>query len=125
LVLVSFANIIKNICREKGVAVRYGGDEFLIIKNFKQQDEVIKDAEGIYNSIHNAESFIPLIEKTLGRTIEISDDKRVSCSVGISFLDKQYGNKAFDIALKQADDALYFIKRSGKCRYEVWKPEMM
>lgn len=124
LVLVSFANIIKNICKEKGVAVRYGGDEFLMIMNFAQQDEVIKVANSIYETLHNDKSFIPLIEKTLGRTIEISEDKMVSCSVGISFLDKQYGDNAFEIALKKADDALYFIKRSGKCRYEIWRPEM-
>ena len=122
---MSFANIITNICKEKGFAVRYGGDEFLIIMNFEQQDEVIEVANSIFDSLHNDGAFIPLVEKKLGRTIEISDDKKVSCSVGISFFDKQYGDKAFEIALKQADDALYFIKRSGKCRYEIWNPEMV
>ena len=121
LVLVSFANIIKNICKEKGIAVRYGGDEFLIIMNINQKQEAAQIAQSIFDTLRNECSFIPLVEKTLGREIKISDDKRVSCSVGISFFDKQYGDKAFDIALKQADDALYSIKRNGKGRYEVWR----
>ena len=123
LVLVSFANIIKNICKEKGVGVRYGGDEFLIIMNLDKYEEATEIATSIFDTLYNDKSFIPLVEKTLGRKVEISDDKRVSCSVGISFLDKKYGDKAFGIALKQADDALYYIKRNGKGRYEVWRPE--
>ena len=125
LVLVSFANIIKNICKEKGVGVRYGGDEFLIIMNLAQKEQAIKVANSIFGTLQSEKSFIPLIEKTLERKIEICDDKRVSCSVGISFIDRTKGDKAFDIALKQADDALYYIKRNGKGRYEVWRPEMV
>ena len=87
--------------------------------NFEQQDEVIEVANSIFDSLHNDGAFIPLVEKKRGRTIEISDEKKVSCSVGISFFDKQHGDAAFEIALKQADDALYFIKKSGKCRYEI------
>ena len=124
LILVSFANMIKNICRENGFAVRYGGDEFLIIMNLKQQEDAVEVATGIFETLHKESSFIPLVEQALGKTIVISDDKKVSCSVGISFLDGQYGDKAFDIALKQADDALYYIKRTGKCRYEVWTPRV-
>lgn len=125
LILVSFANMIKKICGEKGFAVRYGGDEFLIIMNLEQQEEAVKVATNIYTSLEEGDSFIPLVEHALGKQIEISDDKKVSCSVGISFLDRQYGDKAFDIALKRADDALYYIKRTGKCRYEMWRPEMV
>jgi diguanylate cyclase (GGDEF)-like protein len=124
LVLVAFANVIKKICRENGFAVRYGGDEFLLIIDFEQQEEIIEVAKGIFDSIDVEESFIPLVEQTLGKSVDISKDKKVSCSIGISFLDKQQGDKAFDIALKQADDALYYIKRTGKCRYEIWRPEM-
>ena len=125
LVLVSFANIIKNICKEKGVGVRYGGDEFLIIMNLAQKEQAVKVANSIFGTLQSEKSFIPLIEKTLERKIEICDDKRVSCSVGISFIDRTKGDKAFDIALKQADDALYYIKRNGKGRCEVWRPEMV
>ena len=124
LVLVSFANVIKNICKEKGVAVRYGGDEFLVIMNLNAESEAVEIAKGIFDTLHKESAFIPLIEKTLGHKIEISEDKKVSCSVGISFFDKQYGKNAFEFALKQADDALYYIKRNGKGRYEVWGPDM-
>ena len=124
LVLVAFANIINNICKENGFAVRYGGDEFLIIMNLLHHEDVIDVANTIFTSLNREEAFIPLVEKTLGRKIEINDDKRVSCSVGISFLDKQYGDKSFDIALKQADDALYYIKKNGKNRYVIWEPVM-
>ena len=125
LILVSFANTIKKICGDNGFAVRYGGDEFLIIMNLEHREDVIEIASGIFDSLDRDNSFIPLIEQALGKTIEISDDKKVSCSVGISFLDGQHGDKAFDIALKQADDALYYIKKTGKCRYEMWRSEMV
>lgn len=124
LILVSFANLIKNICRKNGYAVRYGGDEFLIIMNLEQPEDASEVASGIFESLSKNNSFIPLVERALGKSIEISDDKKVSCSVGISFLDGRYGDKAFDIALKQADDALYYIKRTGKCRYEIWSQDM-
>jgi GGDEF domain-containing protein len=81
-------------------------------------------AKTLFDLLHREQAFIPLVEQALGKMIEICDDKKVSCSVGISFLDKQQEDKAFDIALKQADDALYYIKRTGKCRYEMWRPEM-
>ena len=109
---------------DKGFAVRYGGDEFLIIMNLQQRDEAIAIAKGIFDMLDENNAFIPLVEQALDRSVEISDDRKVSCSVGVSFLDDQYGDEAFDIALKQADDALYYIKRTGKCRYEVWTPEM-
>lgn len=125
VVLVAFAKIIKNICENKGIAIRYGGDEFLIVMSIHHENEAIEVAKSIFNNLHNDDSFIPLVEKMLGRKIEISDDKKLSCSIGISLIDSQQGNKAFDIALKQADDALYYIKRNGKDRYEVWTPGMV
>lgn len=125
LILVSFANIMKNICGEDGFAVRYGGDEFLVIMNLERREEAMAAAASIFDLIEKENAFIPLVERSIGKPVDISEEKRVSCSVGISFVDKYEGHSSFDIALKQADDALYFIKRNGKKRYEMWRPEMV
>lgn len=125
LILVSFANIMKNICEGDGFAVRYGGDEFLMILNLDRQEEAIEAASSIYDVLEKEDSFVHLVERSIGRKVQISENKKVSCSIGISFLDKYEGNKAFDLALKQADDALFYVKRTGKRRYEMWKPEMI
>jgi diguanylate cyclase (GGDEF)-like protein len=123
LILVSFANIIKNICEGDGFAVRYGGDEFLMILNLERKEEALEAASSIYDVLEKENSFQALVERSIGKKIEISNERKVSCSVGISFLDK-YELRAFDIALKQADEALFYIKRTGKRRYDMWKPEM-
>lgn len=120
LILVAFANVIKNICGEDGFAVRYGGDEFLIILYLDESREAEEAAKSIYQTIENEDSFRGLVEKTVGHKVEISDSNRVSCSIGICCLDKNDGENAFETALKRADDTLYYIKRTNKGRYEVW-----
>ncbi len=120
LILVAFANVIKNICGEDGFAVRYGGDEFLIILYLDKAKEAEDAAKSIYLTIKREDGFQDLVEKTVKCKVEIPESNRVSCSIGISYVDKNVEEKAFDKALKKADDALYFIKKTNKGRYEVW-----
>lgn len=120
LILVAFANAIKSICGTDSFAVRYGGDEFLIILYLDKAEEAEEAAKSIYCTIKNESAFQGLVEKTVGHKVDISESNRVSCSIGISSVNQTDGANAFENALKRADDALYFIKRTKKGRYEVW-----
>lgn len=120
LILVAFANVIENICGEDGFAVRYGGDEFLIVLYLDEASEAEDAAKSIYQTIEKEDGFKGLVEETVGHKVEISKSNRVSCSIGVSSMDNINEKNAFEIALKKADDALYYIKRTKKGRYEVW-----
>ncbi len=120
LILVSFANVIKSICGEDSFAVRYGGDEFLIILYLDKAEDVENAAKSIYNTIKNEASFQGLVEQTVGHSVDISESNRVSCSIGIACVNQAEGANSFENALKRADDALYYIKRTNKGRYEIW-----
>ena len=56
--------------------------------------------------------------KILGNNVTIPDNKRLSSSVGISKLNCESKEKINE-ALRQADKALYIVKRRNKGGYEL------
>ena len=95
-VLVKFANIIQDSCRQEDICVRYGGDEFLIIL-FGNNYSV---AQMVANRI---------VERV--RDIKFKDGKNATTSIGMV----EFGyNESFLCALARADNALYEAKRSGR-----------
>ena len=120
LILISFANMLKEICGESGFAVRYGGDEFLAIISTDDRNQIINSAKNIFKTLIKKNAFTSEIENLLNRKIDIKQSNKVSCSIGISFIDNGMGEEAFEAALKKADDTLYYIKNSTKGRYELW-----
>lgn len=117
LVLISFAKIFEKIVKNKGFIVRYGGDEFILFFRGKNTEFAKRIAEEIYEKIEDG--FKEIIEKQLGQTINIPMDKMVSCSIGIA---KITGYKSEDLyqAVSQADEALYYVKRTTKNNYIIW-----
>lgn len=117
LVLVCFAEIFKKMTKEKGLAVRYGGDEFVILLYNQSEQDGVYLAEQIYEEIKDG--FKEQIRNKLNQTVEIPEDKKISCSIGIASF--QGGSKdAFELALNQADQMLYYVKRNGKSRYKLY-----
>jgi diguanylate cyclase (GGDEF)-like protein/PAS domain S-box-containing protein len=89
--LMTIAKIIQETIREEDLAVRYGGEEFLLI--FSETD--IPTAKNIVERIRNL-----MVEKT-----------NITMSAGISsFLSEM----SFDEALELADQALYKAKNTGR-----------
>ena len=118
LILVNFARIFKDVIRTEGYAVRYGGDEFLIVLDGVMSDKAVDVAERIYSTISDGfEKEISIITR---QDVHIPDNKKVSCSIGIATTE---GDKEEDIneVLRKADEALYFIKRHEKGRYMLWE----
>lgn len=113
--MVRFAQVLKNVMYGIGYAVRYGGDEFVVVMD----DKDIQFARGVVEElIDNLEKeVVSSIQKKIGLQHTIPENKRLSCSIGIATCE-EYGS--ITEALNNADKALFYIKRSTKNGYAVW-----
>ena len=122
VILVSFANIFKQITKDKGYAIRYGGDEFVIVLPDSSEEEGVEIAKSIYARLDETDGFAEKLKEKMGRDFKIDPNNRVSCSIGISTA-SVFSPEAIEEAMKQADDALYVVKKTTKRNYRVWKPD--
>lgn len=107
--LRSVAERLSAAVRESDTLARIGGDEFVVVMEKAEADEVEKVALRILDE--------------LGRSFEVGGRKLfVTGSIGIAF----YPQDAEDSAtlLQSADTAMYRAKESGRNRYEFFRPEM-
>ncbi len=118
LVLVCFADMFKRMTENKGLAVRYGGDEFIILLFDRTPQDGVELAEQIYREIKDG--FREKIARKLNQSIDIPDNKKISCSIGIASFHGGSKNE-FELALNHADQMLYYVKRTGKSKYCVYE----
>ncbi len=98
--LVHFTKIIQEKTKDKGMAMRYAGDEFvLLIPEMEKPDAKIFALE-IQNRVRTS----PL--KYEDKTISLG------CSIGISLFPED--GKAWKSLFEKADEALYLAKEMGK-----------
>lgn len=117
LVLVTFARMVKRMSQGNGLAVRYGGDEFIVLLYNKSAEDGVDFAQRIYKEI--SDGFVEKIRTKLKKDIYIPDDKKISCSIGIAAF--AGGSKdEFELALNRADQMLYYVKRHGKSQYKLF-----
>ena len=122
VILKAFSRLFERVCGDKGYVVRYGGDEFLMVMPGSSLEEGIESAKQIYAELEKENNFIGQIEKAVHGSVDISDEHKVSCSIGIAAV-PQYDRDSVDIALKHADTRLYAVKKSEKSNYSVWYDE--
>ena len=122
VILVSFAEIFKQITKDKGYAIRYGGDEFVFVLPDSSEEEGVEIAKSIYRRLDETDGFAERLKEKMGKDFKIDPKNRVSCSIGISTADV-FSQEAINQAMKQADDALYVVKKTTKRNYRVWKPD--
>ncbi len=119
LVLVTFAELIKRLSDRKGLAVRYGGDEFIVLLYNQTEQDGVDFAQQIYKEISGG--FVDEIKHKLKQDIQIPDEKKISCSIGIAGF--KGGSKAeLQLALNRADQMLYYVKKHGKSTYKLYDP---
>ena len=121
-ILIAFSRLFERVTKSKGYIVRYGGDEFLIVMPEHTVDEGIELAKSIYKAIEKSDHFIPEIQSAVGEKIDIPENHRVSCSIGIAY-ENSYDQESMNIALKHADTKLYAVKKNQKSNYSVWDGE--
>ena len=117
LVLVLFAKLIRRMSQGTGLAVRYGGDEFIVLLYNKTSQDGVDFAEHIYKEI--SDGFVEKIRTKLKQDIYIPDEKKISCSIGIATF-RAGSREEFETALNRADQMLYYVKRHGKSRYKLF-----
>jgi len=100
-VLIKLSNCISNHIRENDFLARWGGEEFVVIADHTNINQLIQLVEKIQNEIANI-SFSPVPKVTLsfGLTMFKSEDTK-------------------DSILNRADEALYVAKENGRNRYEI------
>lgn len=110
-VLYAFAQRLKKCIRSSDLAVRYGGDEFvLLIDDFKEATDVTVIADKILQSVRQP---FHLNNESISLTT----------SIGIAFLnDKDI--KAEDF-LKQAYQALYVSKNTGRNTFYIFNNDLL
>lgn len=116
-VLVRFAQILEKVVDDIGYAVRYGGDEFVLVLNGKNVEFAKKIAKNIFYMLADGMSIE--IERKLGYPIMIPTDKKLSCSIGIAAC-HGYSMEKITEALNKADKGLYHVKKTTKNNYVVW-----
>lgn len=117
LVLKLMTNIFKEVTKEYGFVVRYGGDEFIIIT---ETDDILvleKLVQTIFLRIEEANGFEEEIKEMLKENIHIDQYRKVSCSVGIAT--GVLSDDASDIeeTIAKADELLYKVKSTNKGSY--------
>lgn len=105
-VLSQFAELLREVCRQSDVIVRWGGEEFLVVSRFTHRRFANDVAERIRSAIA-AYNFDLGDGVTIHRT----------CSIGfacIPFLPENAGRLTWEQVIDIADQALYVVKRSGR-----------
>lgn len=115
-ILKDFAIRSGELIDKKGYLVRYGGDEFVILlpgTDLEHSREFAKRFLVMFDEINERicqlipdDSFIP-------------EDKKLSCSIGISSFDS-WDEDVVYAAFNQADEALYFVKRTTRNDYMLY-----
>lgn len=107
-ILVSFANSLKSSIREVDFVCRFGGEEFLVLLPDTSSEAGYKVAEKIRKTIEASQH--PVAGK-------------VTISVGLAIADAL--DKDEDVAIKNADNALYQAKKSGRNQTAVYSLAML
>jgi len=103
-VLIWVASLIKEVSGDQGLAIRYAGDEFIILLPNGEKKLALKVAEELLQRLH----------KEVLRLPEVDEELRVTLSIGVaSAPDDAYTGKAL---IQKADTALYYAKKTGRDR---------
>ncbi len=97
MVLIEFARLLKEDCREEDLCARFGGEEFVTLLTHTSLEAGSKQAERIRSKLEIK---------------EIGPQKiNITASFGVAALKE---GEEVDSLIKRADDALYQAKRSGR-----------
>ncbi|MGD9382842.1 MAG: GGDEF domain-containing protein, partial [Desulfobacterales bacterium] len=102
--LIWMAELVKKLSGDNGLAIRYGGDEFMILLPDADKESALKVGEALMQQIHNERFYLD----------EVGDDLNITISVGVASApdDAQSGKDL----IRKADTALYYAKRFGRDR---------
>lgn len=103
-VLVGVARCLEPLLRQGDVLGRWGGEEFMLIADLRQPEELTQLVERLRVAIHD-------LSRQLGNKSKTTPI-RVSASFGVA--DMQATDASYNDAVKRADMALYQAKAAGR-----------
>ena len=106
ILLRTVSDMIRSNLDKGDFAVRYGGDEFIVVTPFQESSQVINKAEKIRKEINT------ISEETLG------SEWRLSASLGIALFPDQAKDR--QSLLQKADEALYKAKITNGNRVQLY-----
>ena len=107
-VIKELANAMRNFFSREAILIRYGGDEFLILAKFAQDEQALH-------------SFMQRLVASMSEDVSKRyPEVLVTISVGVALV--QHG-LALQTLFNHADDALYHAKRKGKNTYNIYQAE--
>ena len=104
-ILVATAQVLQNTVRQNDIVSRFGGEEFVVVLTNTTYEQTLQVAERCRNE---------LMKITVTTDDAVMHQVQVTASFGVAHFDNHLNN--IDIAFKQADDALYHAKHSGRNR---------
>ncbi|MCR4616992.1 MAG: GGDEF domain-containing protein [Lachnospiraceae bacterium] len=104
------ANVLSDMVRDNGMVGRYGGDEFFILTDKIEDEEVLRS---LLRRIRSN------VQTLAAETLSI---EKFTLSIGISTYPDDGDNYKDLLAI--ADKCLYIAKEKGKDRYIIYRPEM-
>lgn len=105
-VLQAMAKKMQSILRPSDIVGRFGGDEFIVLVKYTETLGFIR---------RHARELVYALEYLC---VYEGVPKTVTASIGVSIFDN--GDKTFEQLFREADEALYTAKLSGKSRYCIY-----
>lgn len=102
-VLTAVGNAVKSICRSDDIAIRFGGDEFVILfKNVNNQNIILSKADTL---------------RELLKEYSINKDYNLTCSIGFVIT----SSSDVEESIEKADKALYEVKNTTRDNVKMYK----
>jgi diguanylate cyclase (GGDEF)-like protein len=117
-ILIDIAGILKEYSRPTDYVIRYGGEEFDVILPSTDLEGAHRYLKKIYKKVHSALEY--LIDDTLLNVTVSAGVAPYSIPLkNIKHFENDNIRNQYLILQKQADDALYDAKASGKNQYRI------
>jgi len=110
-VIKEVANVLQENIRESDLAIRYGGEEFVVLLHNADEDGALKVAKKIHTAFGDL-----VFDVGSGETIQ------KTISIGMAFFPKD-GDTIWK-CIKYADTALYVAKTTGRNKVVIYTKEM-
>ena len=122
LVLKEIAEVLNESAGEKGFAIRYGGDEFLIILVNSNKEEAMATARMTLDMILSKNGYVSEISSFLGKQVIIKREKTLSCSIGVAVSENVMSDEELSKLINCADSSLYSVKHTTKNAVKFFEP---
>lgn len=101
-VLVAFARLLQESCRDEDLAARFGGEEFITVLIQATEEDAVRFAQRVCQQVPQ---------------MQLSDiDWAITASFGVA---QMMDHDTLDDLINRADEAMYRAKKKGRNRVEV------